>query len=171
MREWTDTPESLVNCGTDKPITISQGEFSFCLSLRFSWLILNSHRFVTDIVVLICGEVRLLWWFVPNSKFHSPQKNVKCLSGALTIIYWLRYLSQIQFCDKSGCRYILHNVQAFYMTEYLKGCPKSKSKSKSLLAWNACPDLSTKGTVLGNPFLIQIDTFGKWIRHPTKVCC
>ena len=41
---------------------------------------------------------------------------------------------------------------------------------QSLLVCNAFPEASTGGTGLSRPFLLQIDTFGKWLRYPTNVC-
>ena len=41
---------------------------------------------------------------------------------------------------------------------------------QSLLVYNACPEPLTEGTALVSPFLLKIDTFGKWLRYLTKVC-
>ena len=38
------------------------------------------------------------------------------------------------------------------------------------LVYNACPQPLTEATVLVSPFLLQIDTFGKWRRCLTNVC-
>ena len=40
----------------------------------------------------------------------------------------------------------------------------------SLFQSNAFPEASTGGTGLSRPFLLQIDTFGKWLRYLTNVC-
>ena len=47
----------------------------------------------------------------------------------------------------------------------------SDISAQSLHVYNACPQPLTEGTVLlFSPFLLQIDTFGKWLRCLTNVC-
>ena len=41
---------------------------------------------------------------------------------------------------------------------------------QSLLVYNECPQPQTEATVLVSPFLLQIDTFGKWCRCLHNVC-
>ena len=109
----------------------------------------------------------VITWNICYQKYMLHWEYFQWLYSGLEIVKFFTKL----FSAFNGWKKDIFWHGRFYITEVFKQNPKNQIFNMAKSACLQCiSEASTGGTGLSSPFLLQIDTFGKWLRYLTNVC-